>query len=394
MSIKVLHQCGHITKWNIESFEEDRCGDGLILSPVHCTISQIDKLNQSIKDRALFDPQYYLPNSQKAKLKTYPFFPETIANGFSTQDFPLSALESAKQCLDFQIEQGFENIIIPARYFDQMDPDYTSKQDIYTVHPFLKKINEMGIEKDAFLTLPLTSHMVENETYRTQILNWATSFPEIKGVYVIAAHERDRKQIHSKEFLTAYLDFLVDLRNADLQLIIGYSNTESLIYSLIGDSTLTFGTFENTRMFSVDKFIVSDEERRGPQARIYLPGLYNWVQIGQAKQIKSDMPELWEEIYRPTEYSEKALAALAEPTFNQPDLYKHHFICFYEQISELSAMNITERYEKLRRDFKIALEIYERIERARFDFEKHGAGTHLQYWLDTINHYYAKHLKS
>ena len=37
MSVKIYHQVGHFSNWNIDSFHEDHCGDGMILSPVHQT---------------------------------------------------------------------------------------------------------------------------------------------------------------------------------------------------------------------------------------------------------------------------------------------------------------------------------------------------------------------
>ena len=46
MSAKVYHQVGHNSNWNVESFEKDGCGDGLILSPVHQAPSMIDRLDK------------------------------------------------------------------------------------------------------------------------------------------------------------------------------------------------------------------------------------------------------------------------------------------------------------------------------------------------------------
>lgn len=389
MSIRILHQCGHNPNWNLESFTNDSCGDGLILSPVHQTISKIELLDSELKIKSIFDPQYYLPNSQKTKLKTFPFFPDTISKGFSTKDFTTMALESARQCVRFQIDQDFAKIIIPTRFLDQMDPDFTSKQETFTVRPFLEILSDIGIDKPVYLTLPITSHMIENKTFRTMLLNWVTSFPEINGIYVIAAYERDSKQIQSDVFLKGYLDFLTDLKNADLGLIIGYTNTESLIYTLLADCTITVGSFENTRIFSIDKFIVRDEERRGPKARIYLPGLLNWIDFSQAKEIRKRTPKLWSKIYRSTDYGESALAASVEPTFNQPALYKHHFICFFEQVEELRSLKIIERYKTLSDWIENAKLIYRKIGQI-LNLEKYSNGDHLQAWSNSLKYYESK----
>lgn len=393
MPIKIYHQCGHHGKWNRTSFTDDNCGHGLILSAVHQKKDEIEKMDLSLRQKSLFDPQYYLPNSQKSKLKTYDFFPETITDGYSTADFSLSAMESAQKCIDFQVSCDFEKIIIPARYFDQMDPDYIVKQEGYTVHPFLKTIEDQNLRKDIYLTLPMTSHMIESETYRTMLLNWVTSYPQITGVYLFAENGNDEKQISSESFLMSYLEFLLALKQADLRILVGYCNTESLLMTLVGDLEFTFGSYENTRMFSIDKFVVADEDRRGPKPRIYLPSLLNWIQFNQARDIKSMDADVWSKIYRPTNYAEDTLAAATEPTFNQPSLYKHHFICFQEQMSELENLSLSDRYAKLREWIKNAISHVEAINRLPYDLEKHGKGDHLQSWLNTVNKYYAKYLK-
>lgn len=394
MTIKLYHQAGHNTSWNIESLTEDSCGDGIIFSPVHFSASQLEKVSGSIKKKSIFDPQYYLPNSQKQKLNTYDFFPETLMGGFSTTSFASMALKSAEMCVKFQIQQEFEKIIIPARYFSQMDPDYTDKQDTYTVHPFLKVISTLGSDKSIYLTLPLTSHMVEHATYRTRILNWVTGFSDIQGVYLIVDFERNTKQVQSKEFLYSLMEFVKELRDADLEVLVGYLNTEGLLLSLIEGCQFTFGTFENTRIFSIDKFLVSDEERRGPKARMYLTGLLNWVQYSQAKEIMADNPDVWTQIYQSTKHGDAALKATVVPTFNQPGLYKHHFLCFQSQVDELAKNDLIGRFNILKDWIKSAMEYYKKIENMPMDIEKHGNGDHLQHWLDAINLYYRHHLKS
>lgn len=392
MSITLFHQVGHNANWNLESLQGDNCGDGLILSPVHQTIDSIRRVPAGVRARSLFDPQYYLPNSQKAKLNTYDFFPETLSGGFSTVGFSAIARESAQRCVAFQLEQDFAGIVIPARHFSEMNPDYTEDQAAYTVEPFLREISEVGTDKQIWLTLPVTSAMIRHVGYRTSLLNWVTSYPEITGVYVIIECERETKQIQSREDLTSQLEFVTELREADLNVIVSHSNTESLLFSLVEGCAITFGSFENTRMFSIDKFVSSMEERRGPRARIYLSGLLNWIQFVQARMISQDAPDIWARVYAPNQYGDEALRSPTEPFFNQPVLYKHYFLCFAAQVRELEALPITGRYELLRRWLTDAIALDQELERRHFDLERHGRGNHLQPWLDVISSYYRRHL--
>jgi len=391
--MKLLHQCGHNSNWNIQAFEGETMGDGLVISPVHQALHRVEGITASTCNRSLFDPQFYLPNSQKAKLHSYKFFPEVLTQGFSTIDFSLFALESAKLCIEFQARLNFERIIIPARFFEQMVSDFIQKQEIYSVVPFLKETSRQRIKRPVLLTLPLTSHMVEDAAFRTRILNWVTSYPEISGVYLIVDHERPEKQVTSDRFLFDMLVLLTELREAGLDVVLGYTNTESLLYLVAGEIDITMGAFENTRMFSLDKFIESDEDRRGPKARIYLPGLLNWIQFGQAKELRAASKEIWDAVYEPTDYSEAALKQAVEPTFNQAPLYKHYFKCFSNQVEQLRNLSREERFRVLSGWLKMAIQQHQEIEALPLVFERHGKGDFLQSWQTALNKYFRAYLK-
>lgn len=392
MPISLLHQCGHNSNWNKNSYVDDGVGDGLILSPVHMARNVAENLDEDVKNVSVFDPQYYLPSSQKRKLHTYDFFPENISGGFQTDDFSMHALESAKLCVDFQLTQNYRGIVIPTRYFDQMISNFCDLQDIYTVHPFIEAISSIGADSTVYLNLVLTSHMIKDEKFRTQILNWLTSFQEIDGVYLIPDCVRQTKQIDDTDFLEELLVMLHQMREIGLEVILGYQNTEGILMSLVPDVEITFGSFENTRIFSIDKFMESDDQRRGPRARIYLPGLFNWIQLGQAKEIREGAPDIWDEIYVPNEQSEQALEAAVEPYFNQPMLYMHHFEVYEQQIRELEDLAASDRYELLRDRIRTAQGWYSELDDRRFDLERHGRGDYLEAWLAAINRHWRNYL--
>lgn len=392
MAISLLHQCGHNNKWSRDSFLKDNIGSGLILSPVHMAKNIVEGLDESIKHASLFDPQFYLPSSQKKKLKSYDFFPETISSGFQTGDFAMHALDAAKKCIEFQASQEFRGIVIPTRYFDQMISDFCEKQNTYTVQPFVEVLSKSELEAPVYLNLVLTSHMILDEKFRTNILNWISSFPEIDGLYLIPDFAHVIKQVNDADFLEELLVMLHQLREVDLNVIVGYQNTESLLMTLVPDVEITFGSFENTRMFSLDKFLESDGARKGPLARIYVPGLLNWIQLRQAKDIQKRAPDLWDKIHMPTEYSEQALTSPVEPTFNQPQLYKHHFIVYQNQIAELDSMTSLQRYQHIREWINSAIESYEELDRRRIDLEQHGRGDFLEDWRIAINRHWEGYL--
>lgn len=376
MSLRLLHQVGHNARWNIDSFETEGCGDGLILSPLHQSKDSVEKLLTNTRASSMFDPQFYLPSSQKPKLMQYPFFPEVVGGGFETSSFKTHALPVAKECLDFQRSLGFQRLVIPTRFINQLYSNYVDRQKAFTVEAFV----EAAEGEPLCLSLAVTSSMIEDVGFRQRLLNWITSYPSVDHVYLMYQHERDTKQIADADFLRAAHDFFAEIRSTGLGLTVGYTNTECLLYSVIDNIELTIGAFENTRIFSIDKFVVSEEERRGPKARIYLPGLLNWVQFEDARRIQADVPKVWAAVHTPTTYSEQALAQAIDPTFNQPPLYKHYFQVMQREFSALATLDRPARINRLKLHVESARKAYIAIEEAGVLLERHGRGTHLGAW--------------
>jgi hypothetical protein len=393
MSLEIFHQCGHNAVWNRNSFLDRGIGNGLIFSPVHEKMQQIEGYPDELKGASLFDPQFYLPNSQKVKLKEYPFFPEAITDGFITSDFSVLAIDSARQCISFQLEQGFDDLVIPARFHDQMISNYFDAQDAYSVVPFLTAISELGHGgKLVYLTVAITNHMVADEGFRERLLNWITSYSEIDGIYLIISNDRPTKQICDPDVIFNNLELVKILKDAGLEVLVGYCNTESLIYTLNGDLGVTFGAYENTRIFSMDKFMTSEEDQRGPRPRIYLKGLMNWVQLEQAREIRQDAPDVWQQIYEPTDDSEEALNSPAPWHFSKSQLYHHHFENMQAEISDLEGMTRRERHSHLRARLRAANDYYAAIDQAPIDLEIHGSNRHIDPWLSAINRFARTHL--
>jgi hypothetical protein len=378
--MKIYHQAGHNTKWNVDSLN-DGMADGIIFSPVHYTSTNLVSVDQGIKNSSLFDPQFYVPDSQKNKINTYSFFPETMMSGFSTVDYHSIAHETAEACLDFQEQNNFEALVIPSRYFPDLLTDFIDRQKAFTVEPFLSAISNRGTDKPIFLTLPLTSPMVLDVGFREELLNWITSYPEIDGVYLLVNFDEQTKQIQSFDKLNSYISFANELKEADLKVICGYLNTEGILLAAADVHAVTIGAYENTRGFSIDKFLDNDQVKRGPAPRIFLPKLLNWIRYDTAIEIREDFPALWEDIYTATEESEGVFDSGRRPHFTQPALYKAHFSLMSELYASINTRVPSDRIEFVR---NLVLEAHQRYERITSEgiifFDSNCKGDHLPVW--------------
>ena len=382
--MRVLHQAGHNTVWNTDSFLKDGAGDGIIYSPVHIKSDKLSSADTALKSSSFFDPQFYIPDSQKTKLHSYEFFPERITDGYSTEEFEGLAYKSAELCLQYQLDNNFDSLIVPAKYFPEMSTEYIERQKAFTVDPFLSVIRDKGLKNEIYLTLPITIPMIRDNTYRIELLNWITSYQEIAGVYLLCQFNETSKQIQDFDKLWSYIEFTNSLCESGLKVILGYCNTEAILYTLLNCEAVTLGAYENTRNFSIDKFLEEDGERRGPAPRLYIPKLLNWLRFDTVTEIRQDHPELWAEIYTSTTYSDSILDI--KPSFNKPELYKHHFCTIGSQLNELLQKDLNSRKSLVTKWVSDASNLYQKIDDAKvMFFDRNCSGDHLPTWNRILN---------
>lgn len=380
--MKIFHQAGHNTSWNVQSFQDGH-GDGIIFSPVHEKRERIGRLDQDVRAVSLFDPQFFVPDSPKPKFASYDFFPSTLLGEFATADYAIVAAEAAQKCIEFQLEMNFDSIVVPARFYPEMIPDYPKVQKIFSVEAFLRAAVSLRTNKRIFVTLPVTNSMIsdENRQYRNKLLSWITSYPQISGVYFVNSLTESTKQIRSYDKLLSHMRVIQELSDADLDVIVGYCNTESLLLSICDPYAVTMGAYENTRAFSIDKFFGNDEDRRGPAPRIYFPRLINWMRWDTAMEIREDYPKIWTRIYEPTLFSESLISRGEAAHFTKPELYKHHFQVMASQLSHLRSIPSVERVSAVHELVVNASNLYQDIQDAGVMFaDDNCSGAHLPVW--------------
>ena len=108
MSSEMYHQLGYNFGWNLDSMKQDNAGSGVILAPRHMERKKVEKLPVVLRIGAIFDPQFFVPATPKGELVSYDFFPNAIADGFTTTSYDEDmAGECADRCVSFQIANGF-----------------------------------------------------------------------------------------------------------------------------------------------------------------------------------------------------------------------------------------------------------------------------------------------
>jgi hypothetical protein len=388
--MKIYHQVGHNSNWNIESHGDDGAGDGLILSPRYMSRERIEALGIPLKNQSYFDPQWFLPDTPRGKLEEYPFFPDVYCGGFDTKNYVgADANQCASDCLDFQRNNRFEGVIIPTRHYSGMLTTFMDMQTQQFINPFIQAIQqakESGqlLQEEVLLQLILNEGMISDVSYCDDILDWITGMDEITGVYLILEVDSTSKQIKNNDIIYHYLNFINMLKENELTVVVGYVNTESIVLSVANPDGITMGAYENMRKFSTRPFGEDPGIQKSPNPRLYCSQLLQWVDSTYLGALKR---QGFSDILDSTSYLSTMQAPGYKWWFSKPEIYKHYFQVFYNQVSPLSAKNGEGRFNHVTSMIEQALAIYSRITHSGVVLDPDSDGSHLPHWQTALNEF-------
>lgn len=382
--MKVYHQTGFRDNWNRESYLKG-IGDGLIYSPVNIDADKLLGIDRNLKISSFLDPQLYLLAEAKGNLHTYPYFPGNLKPDFSTPDLDNSNLQIAKLCIDYQLDNEFEYLVIPTRYNEDNPTSYFLQSTEFFVLPFCEYVRDNKIEKKILLSVIVKSIMLSDKEKRDEVLNWITSHQQVDGVYLIFENNFIYKQIRDFDFLLNALQFIRILKENKMEVHIGYTNTEAILYSIAMPDSITIGSYENLRSFGIKRFQeIESSPMRSPNARLYSSKLFQWIDYQYIEAMKS-LLHSYESFFDDSELKPLMFKSEFKWHFAKPEPYKHYFYVFYNQIKALPKEQDL-RIEKLEKDIKTAINLFENIEKFVL-LDDNSNGSHLPTWINVINAY-------
>lgn len=376
---------GHNHKWNRDSLIGDKAGHGMIFSPVNMKSEDLEGTDVNLKKKSFLDPQFYLIDATRGKLPTYNFYPANIRGGCNTEDFKEISKEVARKCIDYQLANDFKYLVVPTRYCDELPTDYYDKLNESIIDPFIEYCKKIKTKKEILITVILKPIQLSDDDMRDEFLNWITGIQGITGVYLIFETRYGTKQIKDTGFLHNALTIIHILRSNDLEVHIGYNNTEGLLYSIAMPNSISMGSYENLRNFSIKRFESSEGPPRGPRPRLYMGKLFQWIDYGYIDAIKK-MYKKHQDLFEDSNYK----PLMFEPSYNwhftKPEPYKHFFVIFSSQITHLPKSS-NDRINYLETSINSAIGLFQDLQDSGIILDENSDGSHLKFWLTTINMY-------
>lgn len=387
MKIEVYHQLGHNGVWGLESFQNEGCGDGVILSPRNMKRIAVENLPVDVRSRSIFDPQFFNPHIINKQMKTYGFYPDSITpGGYDTKQFPAVSSICAEKCINFQKENVFKFLTIPTQYVGNSVPVDTliEHQNEYFINPFLDIIKKEDLKNEIIVQIILTNEMIKNPESSSNLLDWITGIEGITGVYLITESKANNKQINDPEYLYSLLKFVQSLSDNKLKTVLGYQNTEAMLLSLADPSIVTMGSYFNVRSFDYARDyenMGAERQIQQPKPRVYIPDLLDWIDIIFIQSMNRRIPN-FKKLLGDNQYTDEML----KPTYQINKIvppYKHFFVEGSKQLKTIGSMNPKDRYSYLQDTIESAIERFTSLD--NLGFVLGGCGSHLSSWLTAAN---------
>jgi hypothetical protein len=239
------------------------------------------------------------------------------------------------------------------------------------------------VKKPIVLQLILNDTMVNDASYRRDLLNWITRFDELDGVYIIQNLRRSRKQLYEIETILNMMDFLIELKNNDLYLILGYLNLESILYLFVQPDVVTVGSYENLRIFKLDTFSESGSPPYPPNPRLFFSSLMQIVDYNYFGAIRRHVDDA-DAFFDHSKYNMSLFVPSFDWHFQKKEPYLHYFETFTRKLERYISLKIGDRYNAVIADIEAAQVNYRLLEH-KVRLGEEDLGYHLSAWLTILS---------
>jgi hypothetical protein len=340
-------------------------GGTVILSPRDLEPVQVQsfaaRVSKVKKGQVLFDPQFYLPHADHARLTRHSYWPKQYDTGIFWSGPGLKDLLTKLVKLNRTID--CQRFILPGLLADTISDDWLNQQK--AVLDMAAKVAS-GLPR--IVTLALGADAVRNQDQIHELLDTATEW-EVDGFYVVCEHPNGKYLVDDPSWITNVLDLLAGLRLRGKEVILGYCTHQFLIATLSKASAIASGTWMNLRSFPPEKFSAAYNEDIKQKAVWY----YCPQALSEYKIPSLDLA-----------YSQGLLAAMAPPPnlgsnyamrlfggtqpttvgLDEPNAFRHYLQSLHSQVGMLTSPSFDEAVAAEEQRLNTARQLLNQLQRA------------------------------
>jgi len=253
----IYHQMGHDSQ-NLLDEKDLHLYKGALISPVNYSeikvCAQIKKY-ASEKFEMIFDPQLYFPNSERGKLPQWSYFPSDVDTADLTSIAWLQNLveEIVKTVKRLTPHAVCSPAIVPRIYSDDY---YLSNRQIG--QELQQQLS--GTSINMLQTLLVRLKELSNQKRAAEIASIITGGTANRVFLVLVSEVEPRRELAETEDIKGAMKLINYLENAGVNVLVGFSSSEFLLWKVAGATDCASGKFFNLRRFTPSRW---DEPSEG-----------------------------------------------------------------------------------------------------------------------------------
>lgn len=310
-------------------------GGTVILSPRDLEPQQLLNLAGEVNElpggAVLFDPQFYLPLADHARLVSHAYWPDTYESGQFWRGDGLADL--VNRVLDLNISLGTSTIVLPGVHCDVLDQDWFQRQA-----ETARLARDRAPDARLYATLALAADVVRTADSVDEILDEFATWP-VDGAYLVCEHPNGNYLVKDSTWITNVVDLAAGVRLKDRHAVLGYCSHQMLIAALASATAIASGTWLNVRSYPPAKFRQSyDDEIRSLTDWYYAPKV-----LSEYKESTLDTAfkmGMLDRLAPPQDLNATyvtALLAASPPStvgLDQRSSFRHYLQCLHGQVAQ------------------------------------------------------------
>jgi len=246
------HQMGHDSE-NLLWTEELNRYRGAILSPVNYGLDKIAAQTEWARSHGtfetIFDPQMYVPNSEQGRLREWPYIPPDVDTADLTSDAWWDRVldDLIQACATIRPTALCSPAPLPRTYSDEYFAHIVDIGDQMSA-----RAAEYGIRPVQTAVVSMSDLAAAGRSMATASI---LSRSRASSVYLVFVSQMEpRRELNDVEEIKGAMRLIAALREAGVEVIVGFSSSEVLLWKAAGANHCATGKFFNLRRFTRTRF--------------------------------------------------------------------------------------------------------------------------------------------
>ncbi len=255
--MSAYHQMGHDSE-NLLWTEQLAQYRGAILSPVNYdqgkVAAQIEWARARNGFETIFDPQLYVPNSERGCLREWNYFPNDVDTADLTSDAWWDGILNSliDVCAAVRPDAVCSPAVLPSAYPDEYFARIVSVGDQVCI-----RLSGTGLKPIQTAVVGMPELSVAG---RPMAIASILSRSRANRIYLVLVSQIEpRRELSDVEEIKGAMRLISALRDAGLHVIVGFTSSDVALWKAAGASDCATGKFFNLRRFTRTRF----EEPRG-----------------------------------------------------------------------------------------------------------------------------------